>query len=350
MSKQKEYDDFEDYFEDDIEDDNFQDDDEDDSNDNQPITKSENKVMKEKEKTIKRKEPGDIVNNIYKIIEKIGVGGNAVVYLAENTKTKQQYALKEIQKNKNSLSFIENEIKIGLYLYDSPYICKQKETHNDEDFFYIFFEYSKYGDLFDFLTTQHKTDGMSNHKKLILTDVIIDLTKNIIYDLCMGLKYCHEKRICHNDIKPENILIFDNENGDTKSVRHQIYKLTDLGRSTDGRKYHYNHIGTRQYSAPETFFNEGVICYKSDMWSVGIVMFILLTAMMPFKSENFAGDLEDQKTINDIIATVIQYQHKDEPEKTKYKNAINLMRQLLQLNPNKRITAEQALNHPFLKY
>lgn len=153
--------------------------------------------------------------------------------------------------------------------------------------------------------------------------------------LLNGLRYLHSRGIVHRDIKPENLLI--NEEG--------VLKISDFGLATlfrcKGRERLLDRrCGTKPYCAPEVFVKP----YKaepSDIWSCGIVLIAMLTGELPWSDAVTSEEFINYKNDNYITATPW----------SKLGNAtLSLIRKILVIDPDKRLTIEQILNNPWMKY
>ena len=252
----------------------------------------------------------------YKIGKKIGTGAFSEVFECEHVVTKEMCAVKVI--NKNIFTNVEklqvnNEIAI-LKLVDHPNVIKLKEIYEDANNIYIVLELIVDGDFFNFI-----------HNKSCFKD---DELKNIMKQLLDAIAYLHEFGIVHCDIKPENILY----NKTTSSV----IKLTDFGLSRMILSNQTLNIscGTLQYVSPEILSSVGS-GMESDMWSIGIIMYLLANGKLPYDADT-----------SEEILFLIKYQ------KLYFKSCVSddakkLILSLLEIDPKKRITAKNALLHPF---
>lgn len=278
----------------------------------------------------------EFLDSIYRIEKKLGMGGFGVVYKAIDKQTGELFAIKQISKknknlNKDVVSLILNEIEINIILFDCEYIVKMKRNFQTEDSFYLVFEYSNMGDLY-YEMERHYKQNRSEPPTIFIPEKQI---KNIIRDVCKALKCCHKNNVCHNDIKPENILMFRNP----KEPNEYIYKLCDLGLSTKNRnKKEKIQVGTRGYIAPEIWNNEEGYCDKTDLWALGILIYQLFTY------ENILPD-----TKSEFLSQLNYLENKFRFKKQISEEAKSLILGLLKVKPEERLTIEGVLNHPFLK-
>ena len=212
------------------------------------------------------------INNKYIILEKKGRGATANVYLVEDKYDKKQYAAKVL---KEVSPLFENEIKMlkRLSALNNPYIINliefgegplktpSKPKRNRQ---YTILEYSSKGELFDYISYPNK--GFSErHAKLIFHKIL------------KGVQAFHNEGICHRDIKMQNILLDDKFNP----------KICDFGyaaeiKGKDGSGKLNEFIGTMNYCAPEIFLNRKYKGEKVDIFSLGVVLFYLVTYRFGF--------------------------------------------------------------------
>ena len=260
----------------------------------------------------------------YKELKKLGSGAFAQVYLCEHLPTGTMRALKKIHKAGLSSqqidpNFLLKEIQI-LRSLDHPNILKCFEIFEDEDKFYISTEYCSGGDLFTGLLKKKKFDEAS--------------AAEIMFQLLSAVVYCHGKKIIHRDLKPENILVLDN----TKSIS---IKVADFGSSCviDNQRKICGVYGSAYYVAPEVLndeYNE-----KCDLWSLGIIMYILLTGRPPYYARTSSKILEQIRSSPIVI--------------TPFKvlglsiESVDLLKLLLEHDPEKRISSKEAISHPWIQ-
>lgn len=260
--------------------------------------------------------------NEYIINKKIGTGAFSEVFECSNILTKEKHAVKIINKsifNEGiSRTQLNNEIAI-LKLVNHPNIIHLKDTYEDKENIYIVIELIKDGDFLDFINGRPCFNDFE--------------LKIIIKQLLEATAYLHEFGIVHCDIKPENIL-YDKSTGN-------IIKLTDFGLSQmilSNQKLDKSH-GTLQYIAPEILTSLGSGT-ESDLWSIGIIMYLLANGRMPYDSD----------TVGDMIKKI--YNNDDDNKLLWFKPTVGydakcLIIALLEKNPKNRITAKNALLHPF---
>ena len=266
-----------------------------------------------------------LLTDYYEIIKKLGKGSYGKVYEVKNKTTGEIRACKQLSKsNLSNLKKFEKEIEL-LIKTDHPNIIKLYEVFEDDRFIYLIMEKCNGGELFDRIIIHIQSNKMYTEK---------DAAK-IFQQLISAIVYCHDNGIVHRDLKPENLL-YINE-GD--EINNPI-KVIDFGlsRNFDPKSKMNTKVGTAYYVAPEVL--EGNYTEKCDVWSAGVILYILLSGEPPF---NGANDREIYKAISKMI-----YQFPYNKWKKISKNAIDLIEKCL-VPEDKRISAKEVLEHPWFK-
>ena len=266
-----------------------------------------------------------MISEYYEIICQLGKGSYGKVYEVKNKTTGEIRACKQLSKsNISNLKKFQREIQI-LIKTDHPNIIKLFEIFEDDRFIYLIMEKCNGGELFDRIIIHIQSNKMYTEK---------DAAK-IFQQLISAIVYCHDNGIVHRDLKPENLL-YINE-GD--EINNPI-KVIDFGlsRNFDPKSKMNTKVGTAYYVAPEVL--EGNYTEKCDVWSAGVILYILLSGEPPF---NGANDREIYKAISKMI-----YQFPYNKWKKISKNAIDLIEKCL-VPEDKRISAKEVLEHPWFK-
>ena len=277
--------------------------------------------------------------NFYKYGRLIGQGAFGKVNLGLNILTGRVVAIKSFNK-KNLNSNSENMKKI---LYETnlmkklnhPNITKILELFEDKEYILIIMEYINGGNLFSFLKKRRKVSEKT--------------AKFLFKQIILGIKYMHNQNIVHRDIKLENILIDLNNN----------IKICDFGIGrvlSSPDQLLFDQCGTPMYIAPEILLSTKENGYKGfpvDIWSSGIALYILLSGSLPFSFKNGQSiSIEESKKNDNNNSEELQFSiiH-NEPKYIENisDEARELLNGLLNKNPEKRLTCEQILSHPWLK-
>lgn len=252
----------------------------------------------------------------------MGTGGYGAVYLAKNKKTGNYVAIKAIQKLKvkDYESFItEMNILKGL---DHPNIYKLYETWETDRIWFLSTEYCKGGELFYYIVKQDNKHLTEGEAALIMRQGF------------SAIKYLHENSICHRDIKPENFLLYKEKDPDN-------IKLIDFGlaKKLSKNEIMNNPNGTAYYIAPEVL--KGEYTLKWDVWSMGVVLYIMMCGRPPFKG----------KTNPEIINNVLKGDyHFDYPSfETASDDVKDFISKWLELDVDKRMSAAEAYDHPWIQ-
>lgn len=206
----------------------------------------------------------------YELQMMIGKGAFSECWLAKHLLTGRRVAIKVVPRAED-YAFLEREITIWKDL-DHPNIIQLYEVIPKENAIYLSMEYAKDGEVFDYL--KNRPTGIPEKDAL-----------SIFAQLCLAIKYMHDNCIAHRDIKLENILL-----------TNKIVKLADFGFSTQfsTERPCQEWLGSPDYSAPEILRNEPYDPRKSDSWSLGVVLFALMTGYLPFsRSEDDDGIIVD---------------------------------------------------------
>jgi serine/threonine protein kinase len=209
--------------------------------------------------------------NLYIFVKLLGFGAFGTVNLMRDLASGIFYAVKVVKKtDPHTDAEIRYEIELGMKL-DSQYVCKVHRYHEDDEHFYIIMDYLKGMDLCDFI---RKDPKFFTSNPTIFWFVVESILR--------GLAYLHSQAIAHMDIKPENILLLLDNEGNIIGV-----KLIDLGLSmvvNDATKKCIR--GTNIYMAPEFFHPFSNIDCKVDIWSIGITVFAMIKASLPTEIES----------------------------------------------------------------
>ncbi|CAD8174046.1 unnamed protein product [Paramecium pentaurelia] len=260
----------------------------------------------------------------YIVLEKLAPGVKLISTLQRVSVEKKAIFLSKDQLTNSRLGQLKQEADILRLLKDNTHknIIQLEEILTDYKSVSIILEYCRGGDLLKLL-----------HLKRSMIDIPV-----LMFNLLSGLRHLHDLEIVHRDIKLQNILFTD-------SQRMDSLKISDFGFACKKSEIQYINprCGTLGYTAPEVFSQPCSYDEKVDIYSAGIVFYNLLTFKNPF------GNLEN---ISDLIKFNINGDYNETHlENTKLNNplAYNLLISMLQKESNKRPSAYECLNHPYLQ-
>lgn len=268
------------------------------------------------------------VEDFYEIGEELGSGQFAIVKRCKEKSTGIEYAAKFIKKRQSRASRrgvrreeIEREVDI-LQQLQHPNIVALHDVYENRTDVVLILELVSGGELFDFLAQK---ESLSEEEATQFIKQILD-----------GVQYLHSKRISHFDLKPENIMLLD------RNVPVPRIKLIDFGlaHKIEAGADFKNIFGTPEFVAPE-IVNYEPLGLEADMWSIGVITYILLSGASPF-----LGDTK-QETLGNVSA--MNYDFDEELFSNTSELAKSFIRQLLEKNTRKRMTIQEALNHHWIK-
>ncbi|TYI91524.1 hypothetical protein E1A91_D03G198600v1 [Gossypium mustelinum] len=281
----------------------------------------------------------------YKLIKEVGDGTFGTVWRAINRLSGEVVAIKKMKKKYYSWEECVNlrEVK-SLRRMNHPNIVKLKEVIRENDILYFVFEYMECN-LYQLMKDREK----------LFSEVDI---RNWCFQVFQGLAYMHQRGYFHRDLKPENLL-----------VTKDIIKIADFGlaREISSRPPYTEYVSTRWYRAPEVLLQSYLYTSKVDMWAMGAIMAELFTLHPLFPGTSEADEIykicsvvgtptEDSWPDGLNLARTINYQfpqfdgtHLSVLIPSASHDAINLITSLCSLDPCRRPTAAEALQHPFFQ-
>jgi len=263
-----------------------------------------------------------VVTDVYEFTDILGKGGYSYVVKGNHNKTHVDYAIKLFDKKKLSKSDhvrLRREIEIN-FAIAHPNIVKVHEIYESADDISLVMDLMSGGELFNRVVDE--TGAIPEDQARAYTGTILDV-----------IQYLHGLGIVHRDLKPENLLFESKEAG-------AALKLIDFGfaKRVIGKAVLETPIGTPNYAAPEVT-SEDPYSMEVDLWSVGCIVYFLLFARPPFYAK-------DDKEIERLVAAgrfVF-------PEKIPVSEEVkDLITKLLERDPKKRLTATEALKHPWFR-
>ncbi|GAD96009.1 serine/threonine-protein kinase chk2 [Paecilomyces variotii No. 5] len=266
----------------------------------------------------------------YRILQQLGKGHFATVYLCAERATGEEYAVKVFERRpgdsqRSQTEALLQEIALLKSVNHANLLCL-KDTFDENDGVYLVLELAPEGELFNLIVAKQK-----------LTE---DETRKVFTQLFHGVKYLHERGIVHRDIKPENILLMD---------KALTVKLGDFGlaKIIGEDSFTTTLCGTPSYVAPEILEETRRRRYTRavDIWSLGVVLYICLCGFPPFSDELYTR--ENPYT----LAQQIKMGRFDYPSPywdSVGDPALDLIDRMLTVDVDKRITVEECLQHPWL--
>ena len=249
----------------------------------------------------------------YILLSTLGEGSTGKVKLAEHKETGKKVAIKIIKKSdvaKNPEVEVKLRREIALMkVFDNPHLLRLVDVYETAGHILIILEYAEHGELFEYLTSRGSLaveDGMR-------------IFRQIIY----GLEFLHHHAICHRDLKLENILL----------DQHDVVKIADFGLARCMKdNIAETSCGSPHYASPEVIKGQPYDGRKSDIWSAGVLLYVLLSGQLPF----------DDRSIRVLLLKVRKgvYKMPEFPPDIK-----NLVKRMMQVDPEKRITLQEIKEH-----
>ncbi|XP_067393619.1 calcium/calmodulin-dependent protein kinase type II subunit gamma isoform X3 [Emydura macquarii macquarii] len=259
----------------------------------------------------------------YQLYEELGKGAFSVVRRCVKKSASQEYAAKIINTKKLSArdhQKLEREARI-CRLLKHPNIVRLHDSISEEGFHYLVFDLVTGGELFeDIVAREYYSEADASH---------------CIHQILESVNHIHQHDIVHRDLKPENLLL-------ASKCKSAAVKLADFGLAIEvqgEQQAWFGFAGTPGYLSPEVL-RKDPYGKPVDIWACGVILYILLVGYPPFWDE------DQHKLYQQIKAGAYDF---PSPEwDTVTPEAKNLINQMLTINPAKRITADQALKHPWV--
>ncbi|XP_074495009.1 calcium/calmodulin-dependent protein kinase (CaM kinase) II beta 1 isoform X23 [Sebastes fasciatus] len=259
----------------------------------------------------------------FQLYEELGKGAFSVVRRCVKLCTGQEYAAKIINTKKLSArdhQKLEREARI-CRLLKHPNIVRLHDSISEEGFHYLLFDLVTGGELFeDIVAREYYSEADASH---------------CIQQILEAVLHCHQSGVVHRDLKPENLLL-------ASKCKNAAVKLADFGLAIEvqgDQQAWFGFAGTPGYLSPEVLRKEAY-GKPVDIWACGVILYILLVGYPPFWDE------DQHKLYQQIKAGAYDF---PSPEwDTVTPEAKNLINQMLTINPAKRITAQEALKHPWV--
>nr|AFW98257.1 calcineurin B-like-interacting protein kinase [Hordeum brevisubulatum] len=263
---------------------------------------------------------GNILMHKYEVGKMLGQGTFAKVYHARNIETSQSVAIKVTDKEKVLKGGLTDQIKREISvmkLVKHPNIVQMYEVMATKTKIYFVLEHVKGGELFNKVQRGRFKE---------------DAARKYFQQLICAVDFCHSRGVYHRDLKPENLLLDENSN----------LKVSDFGLSTisecrrlDGLLH--TSCGTPAYVAPEVINRKGYDGAKADIWSCGVILFVLMAGYLPFQDKNL---MNMYKKIGKAEFKCPSWFSSD---------IRRLLLRILDPNPSTRISIEKIMEHPWFR-
>ncbi|KAL7139145.1 hypothetical protein ABFS83_09G031800 [Erythranthe nasuta] len=269
--------------------------------------------------------PRTRISDKYILGRELGRGEFGVTYLCTDRETREALACKSISKKKLRTAIdiedVRREVAIMSSLPDHPNVVKLRATYEDNEAVHLVMELCEGGELFDRIVARgHYSERAAAGVARTVAEVV---------------RMCHHHGVMHRDLKPENFLFANKKES-------SALKVIDFGLSVffkPGEKFS-EIVGSPYYMAPEVLKrNYGP---EVDIWSAGVILYILLCGVPPFWAET------EQGVALAILRGSIDFKREPWPQVSE--SAKNLVRQMLDTDPKKRLTAQQVLDHPWIQH
>lgn len=261
----------------------------------------------------------------FKDSDQIGFGGYGIIFKATNNESKEITAIKRfekskisLEKSKTSLEKFLSEVEI-LKMLEHPHIIKFFDSYEDNDYYYLVMEYMQHGDLCEFVLNHHCDEKLG---------------RKIFIQLISAIEYCHGKLVAHRDIKLENVLLKKKKDDEIEIT------LADFGFATriNTEYLESQFCGSQNYTPPEILYHQNYKPLVADIWSLGILLYGMLTRDFPFS---------DIKFFNLTLWPKFLHQNIERTSELLNKQSMDLLKKML-CPANKRITINKIKKHPWV--
>eukprot|EP00545_Synedropsis_sp_CCMP1620_P013214 CAMPEP_0119011510 /NCGR_PEP_ID=MMETSP1176-20130426/5724_1 /TAXON_ID=265551 /ORGANISM="Synedropsis recta cf, Strain CCMP1620" /LENGTH=1102 /DNA_ID=CAMNT_0006964353 /DNA_START=51 /DNA_END=3359 /DNA_ORIENTATION=+ len=273
--------------------------------------------------SVEGSDSGKPFSELYDLGKQLGAGNFSTVYEATHTQSKLGYAVKGVSRkdlHPSDAVALQDEITALNVLKECEFIVTLHDVFEDPDTTYVVLEQMRGGDLIDrIIEKAHYTENDA---------------KGVCKNLLEGVKHCHKRRIANRNLKPENLLLLSKDS-DT------AVKISDFGYA---KKVLYpnslrTQCGTEGYVAPEILSHKPAYDVKCDMWSLGVILYIVLGGYRPFRGTS--DNVMKQIRYGEYEFHARYWSHVSDEAK-------QLIRRMLTVDPEDRISAEDALKSSWI--
>lgn len=259
----------------------------------------------------------------YELGKTLGTGNFSKVKVGTDTETGETWAIKIIDKEQLAKERMEEQLKreiAVMKMLKQPNIVQLKEVMQTANHIYLVLELVTGGELFDKIVAAKRFDEATARK--------------YFHQLVAGVHYCHSQGIAHRDLKPENLLLDAND-----TLKISDFGLSNLQRGgADGQGTLLQTVcGTPNYVAPEVLKERGYNGITADIWSCGVVLFVMLAGYLPFDDPNMNALFNKIERGEYRMARHFSEQAKD------------LIAKMMTVDPLKRISMDEIIVHPWFQ-
>ena len=266
----------------------------------------------------------------YELGRTLGEGTFGKVKYAEHSETGEPVAIKVLDKDtiqaQNMGAQIKREVSVMKSMTNCPHVVQLREVLASKSKIYLVLELVRGGELFDEIVR----DGKFTETK----------ARFYFRQFADGLSFCHERGVSHRDLKPENLLLDEKHNLKISdfglSALYTEARMGEDGAMMSRSELLHTTCGTPNYVAPEVLENEGYDGFKADVWSAGVVLFVLVTGCLPFDEPNLRALFQKIKGAEFVLPSFLSDSLKD------------LLRMILVADPRERMTLTEIRNHPWV--
>ncbi|KAG8345851.1 Protein kinase domain [Trypanosoma vivax] len=257
----------------------------------------------------------------YELSKTLGSGNFSKVKVGRDVETGKEWAIKIIDKEQLVRERMEEQLKreiAVMKVLHQPNIIELREVMQTTNHIYLVLELVTGGELFDKIATARRFDEPT--------------ARHYFHQLIAGIHYCHSQGIAHRDLKPENLLLDAND-----TLKISDFGLSHLHNCNSGGQgtMLQTVCGTPNYVAPEVLKERGYDGVMADVWSCGVVLFVMLAGYLPFDDEN----------VNALFTKIERGEYRMARHFSP--GARDLISRMLTVDPRRRITVAEIVHHPW---
>jgi len=273
-----------------------------------------------------KKWPNEYIEQKYAFGKTLGKGGSCRVLEAIEKSTNNKFAVKIMSRAEETNKELFEKERDILQILHHPNIIYLVEHHVDDTSYFLITDLCDGGELFDRIVDKNNAITEKRASQLVRT-------------MLLSIKHCHEKNIVHRDIKPENFVF------QTKDLNAEMV-LIDFGcaKIVEEETVYKDLVGTPYYLAPESaaggrYVRTGSILKSSDLWSIGVITYVLMTGRPPFNGTS------NKEIFSHIIKRPLRFP----PKVSLSKPFVDFCQKILKKSPKRRMRMEDAINHPWVQ-